>query len=45
MTSLNKTGTGTGRFEIRFVFFSDVDVVRHELVRKIVRAYESESDA
>jgi phosphate starvation-inducible PhoH-like protein len=31
--------------EIRFVFFGEADVVRHELVRKIVRAYEASEDA
>ena len=31
--------------EIRFVFFDESDVVRHELVRKIVRAYEADADA
>jgi phosphate starvation-inducible PhoH-like protein len=30
--------------EIRFVFFTETDVVRHELVRKIVRAYEASGD-
>jgi phosphate starvation-inducible PhoH-like protein len=29
--------------EIAFVFFNEQDVVRHELVRKIVRAYEAEA--
>lgn len=29
--------------EIAIVFFSDQDVVRHELVRKIINAYEKES--
>jgi phosphate starvation-inducible PhoH-like protein len=29
--------------EIRFVFFNEQDVVRHPLVRKIVKAYETES--
>ncbi|HEQ70898.1 MAG TPA: PhoH family protein, partial [Spirochaetia bacterium] len=29
--------------EISFVFFSDQDVVRHPLVRKIVKAYEAEA--
>ena len=31
--------------EIRFIFFGETDVVRHELVRKIVRAYEASADA
>jgi phosphate starvation-inducible PhoH-like protein len=30
--------------EISFVFFNDSDVVRHALVRKIVKAYESEAN-
>jgi len=32
-----------GISEIAIVFFSDQDVVRHELVRKIINAYEKES--
>jgi phosphate starvation-inducible protein PhoH and related proteins len=31
--------------DIQFIFFDESDVVRHELVRKIVRAYEAQSDA
>jgi phosphate starvation-inducible protein PhoH and related proteins len=30
--------------EIQFIFFDETDVVRHELVRKIVRAYEADAD-
>jgi len=30
--------------EIQFLFFNETDVVRHELVRKIVRAYEASRD-